>query len=117
MVSGDERDSLILVIPQRRNADDHAPVSVWGWLGNNDPEVRSDARARGRNQKGVAAAHPRVSTTPYKRLNYSKTLNLTLKVCNLRVGPIRGSEDIAVRDGDRAPVRILPLRKIVREFY
>jgi hypothetical protein len=117
VISGDERDRLILVVPQGRHANDGAPMSFRSRLGDNDPEVWNYIRSRCRDQEGVAATHPRVSTTPYKCLHYSKTLNLAFKVRNFRVGPIRRSEDVAVRNRDRTPLRVLPLWQVVRKFH
>jgi hypothetical protein len=89
-------------IPAIHTHDD-ATVVILRRFGNNDPKVRSDARAWSRNQEGVAAAHPQclnLSTAPYQCLYHGKTLNLALKVCDFRVSPVCGAEDIAVGDGN-----------------
>ena len=83
-----EGHGLILVVSQRRHAHDDAPMCLRGRLCDDDPEVRSYFRPRCRDQEGVAATHPRVSTATHECLYHSKTLNLALDKCNLRFAPI-----------------------------
>src|ERR1017187_9752264 len=98
VISGAQRDRLVLVVSQGRHTHHYAPVGIGCRLRDNDPKMRNYAGTGSRDQERVAATHRGGSTAPHKRLYYGQALNFALEVGDLGIGPIRRSKDIAICD-------------------
>lgn len=117
MVGNAKRDGLTLILPQSGYARDHTFVSFRAWLRDDYPQMRRYISPGSGNQKAVAAMHSRVSSAPDNGLYNGETLNLALYASDLSFCSILRAEDVAVLNGNRTAIWILPLRKVMRKGY
>lgn len=108
VVAWPKDDSLVFAIPKCCDADDSAEMRLGIRLRNNNPQMRRQPAARSGHQERVAALEGLEH-----RLRGRQGIQLGFDCSDLSLGLSPGPENVLVRDGDRAPLGVLPLGEVM----